>query len=325
MFVVVLVGVMAVLAAAVIYIRTVGHDPAVWHVDPLTALEPLTPNSFYVGPAEGSAQAPDAEARIYAVAPQDLARAFDNFVMGQPRVEFVAESEDKLWVTYVQRTERLQVPDYISVRFLPYADGLSTISIFSRSRFGHGDMGVNAARVTAWLAALDALAADSATIEAAEAAATRAAQEAAEEAAKAEEAARAAEAEAAAAAAAAQEEAATAAPSVDSGAGQIDFGAPGADPADAAPAGDVAGTAEEPTRQRSLPQIDAAPSEGVSSEAVSSEAGQDGEVPQTGAPGADPSTEGDGAAVSSGSGPTLEPVEGEPPVDDGQESEGVLE
>ena len=43
--------------------------------------------------------------------------AFDEFVMGQPRVERVAGTPQEGFVTYVQRTPQLQVPDYISVRF----------------------------------------------------------------------------------------------------------------------------------------------------------------------------------------------------------------
>ncbi|MEM8869365.1 MAG: DUF1499 domain-containing protein, partial [Pseudomonadota bacterium] len=68
-----------------------------------------------------------------------------------------------------------QLPDYISARFYNLEDtGQSTLAIYSRSRFGYGDLGVNGARVRAWLGAIDSFVDEEATE------AARAASEAAE-------------------------------------------------------------------------------------------------------------------------------------------------
>ena len=58
-------------------------------------------------------------------------------------------------ITYVQRTRLMGYPDAISVQVHPTDEaGQVAIDIFSRSRFGHSDMGVNAARVERWLSQL---------------------------------------------------------------------------------------------------------------------------------------------------------------------------
>ncbi|MFQ5622932.1 MAG: DUF1499 domain-containing protein [Paracoccaceae bacterium] len=130
------------------------HDPAVWHVDPLTAPPQPTPNGFRVAPAAMSKFPPDAEAPVYGASAEVLAQALDDFVLAQLYAERIAGSPDNLWMTYVQRTPTLRIPDYISVKLVPLADDRSTIAVFSRSRFGYGDMGVNEKRVRGWLATL---------------------------------------------------------------------------------------------------------------------------------------------------------------------------
>ncbi|NNU80814.1 DUF1499 domain-containing protein [Halovulum dunhuangense] len=178
-------------AYVMVAVRTVSHDPDVWHVDPLTVPPSETPNSYRVAPSEFTEFTVAREAPIYDADAQTLAQAFDAFVMAQPRVERVAGVVEEGWMTYVQRTEMLSMPDYISVRFYdleqpapaedpapeasaPAEDAAgdapvgtqdavsqtaagapgATIAIYSRSRFGYGDMGVNEARVNAWLGAL---------------------------------------------------------------------------------------------------------------------------------------------------------------------------
>ena len=54
------------------------------------------------------------------------------------------------------RTPWLRFPDLVTIRPIALAPGRSTVALYSRSLYGHSDLGVNAARLRAWLAALAA-------------------------------------------------------------------------------------------------------------------------------------------------------------------------
>jgi uncharacterized protein (DUF1499 family) len=142
------IGVLAI--GASIGIRRASDDPAEWHLDPLTAPTPSTPNSYRVAPA-GESIDRDADAPTFSVSVSELAAAFDTVALGDDRVEVLAGSASDGFVTYVQRSAFFAFPDYVSVRFIAADDGGSTLAVFSRSRYGKGDLGVNKKRVTRWL------------------------------------------------------------------------------------------------------------------------------------------------------------------------------
>ncbi|MBN2905844.1 MAG: DUF1499 domain-containing protein [Rhodobacteraceae bacterium] len=145
--------VLAVLVGAVaggIWFRRVPDDPAIWHVDPLSAVKPDSPNAALIRPEGGDGVAP-----VYDTTPPALAAAIDTIALAEPRTRRIAGSPEDLWMTYVQRSALWGFPDYISVRVLPAEQG-ATWAAFSRARFGYSDMGVNAARLARWQAALAA-------------------------------------------------------------------------------------------------------------------------------------------------------------------------
>ena len=135
-------------------IATVKHDPNVWHVDPLEAPHCVSPNCFRMAPEGATDQAIDAVAPVYGETGIVMAEAFHDFALAQRDTQSVFGVAASQHMTYVQRTEMLRVPDYISVKFIDLPEGGSTVAIFSRSRFGYGDMGVNEARVRRWVDAL---------------------------------------------------------------------------------------------------------------------------------------------------------------------------
>jgi hypothetical protein len=138
-------------------VRTAEHDPAVWHVDPFTAVAATTPNHFRLAPDTLTEQEVDQESPVLTGDVVEIARAFDAFVVNQRETIRLAGSPEEAWMTYVQRTPRLKIPDYISVKFVKLPEeGKVAVAIFSRSRFGNGDMGVNEARVQDWLTGLQA-------------------------------------------------------------------------------------------------------------------------------------------------------------------------
>ncbi|MCF6271661.1 MAG: DUF1499 domain-containing protein [Rhodobacteraceae bacterium] len=144
----------AIIGALYVRVITASHDPAEWHVDPYNITRPISPNTYYVAP-QGMVEAMvDREAAVYAAPAAIMAKAFDDYVMTQPRVTRLAGSVEEGWLTYVQRTPVLRMPDYISVQFMDFEDGGSAMAIYSRSRYGYGDMGVNKARIDIWLQSL---------------------------------------------------------------------------------------------------------------------------------------------------------------------------
>ena len=125
-------GLMAVLAFAA-YVRLAPSDPARWHVLP-------------EGVEEGNG-AGYALRRIDAT-PETLA-TLDEIARATPRTRVLAGSVDEGMITYVTRSALMGFPDYTTV-----ALSGDTLVVYARLRFGQSDLGVNAARLDEWLAAL---------------------------------------------------------------------------------------------------------------------------------------------------------------------------
>jgi len=145
-FVLVLVG---LFAGFMLWVRAAKDDPVVWHVDPLTVIKGGKPNQYLLLPTSEKNAAP-----IFSTNAAELAVAFDEMALSQPRVTRLAGNPAGLWVTYVQRTSLMRYPDYISVKFIDNPDGTASLAIYSRSRFGRSDLGVNRIRVKVWIEAL---------------------------------------------------------------------------------------------------------------------------------------------------------------------------
>lgn len=149
--VLVVLGVLAALTVvAAIMIRRLDHDAGVWHVDPLTAPKPSTPNSYRVAPADADVDA-DADAPTFDVSAAELAAKFDRVARDSGNVDVVGGAPANGFVTYVQTSSLFAFPDYISVRFIEIDASSSTLAVLSRSRLGQSDLGVNKKRITAWL------------------------------------------------------------------------------------------------------------------------------------------------------------------------------
>jgi uncharacterized protein (DUF1499 family) len=152
----VLLAILLLAAGAMIYVRVAPLDPDSWHVDPVTAPTPETPNSFRVLTPGATPGPEEMVSPVYAVSAAELMQAFDRMALAQPRTERLAGTPDgQGYVTYVQRTALVAYPDYVSVRAVPVGEGQSALVILSRSRFGKSDVGVNRARITQWIGALD--------------------------------------------------------------------------------------------------------------------------------------------------------------------------
>lgn len=152
MAVMLLVAVVSLAAAGVAYVRFAPSNADVWHIDPLEAQRTGRPNDFLVLPP-GLAGA-DAESPLFDAPLPAMARRVDLFARSQPRVTRLAGSNEAGFITFIARSRLIGFPDYVSVKVVPQPDGRMALAIWSRSRFGYSDMGVNRARVEDWLAQL---------------------------------------------------------------------------------------------------------------------------------------------------------------------------
>ncbi|GGE02436.1 Uncharacterized conserved protein, DUF1499 family [Gemmobacter megaterium] len=122
-------------AGLLVWVRVAPSDPARWHVDPVVAPDPATPNWARIQPGE-------------IVAPEGtLAARLEVALAREPNMRHLAGSLREGWASYVQRSRWIGYPDYISLRILPHAAGGETLAVLSRSRFGRSDLGVNTARL----------------------------------------------------------------------------------------------------------------------------------------------------------------------------------
>lgn len=120
-------------------------------VDLKTLERPTSPNTYLVCPEGYSSAQPDAVAPIYPVSVTDLEKSWIDGLANAPRTEQLNADPEGHRYLYVQRTPTIGFPDLIRIDFLPAEPTGSTLCIYSRSIYGHSDMGTNKARVEEWL------------------------------------------------------------------------------------------------------------------------------------------------------------------------------
>lgn len=136
---------LVLVAGLLLFIRFAPMAPERWHVDPGTAPRPSTPNAYLLRDRDGDGPAPVLPAPL-----AEVAMTLESMLAQAPRTFRLAGSAAQGHVAYVQRSRLMGFPDAVSIRLSPEGNG-TRIEIFSRSRFGHSDAGVNRARVTRWM------------------------------------------------------------------------------------------------------------------------------------------------------------------------------
>ncbi len=113
------------------------------------------PNQFLIAP-DGFCQnaKPHAAPKTYSVDPQKLEDTFADVALAEPRV--TRNPSDDGQREFVQRSALMRFPDTITFEAIDLGGGKSTLAIYSRSKVGHSDLGVNKKRIEDWLAKLDA-------------------------------------------------------------------------------------------------------------------------------------------------------------------------
>jgi len=143
-----LLGFFGFIFLTAIWVRIAPSNPANWHVDPELIEKKLLQKRYLMRDGQ------HVDSLIFDLDALDLAEKVDRVARSQPKVTVLEGSAKSGNVTYVQRTKLMAYPDYISIKISPEIAGKSRLTIYSRSRFGYFDYGVNKARVKAWTAAI---------------------------------------------------------------------------------------------------------------------------------------------------------------------------
>lgn len=125
-----------------------------------TAIRRERPNDALACPAGHCAGAKvDLVAPVFAV-PAERLRAIVAEIAtaesGTALIHTEADAHDR----YLVRTRVLRFPDLVDVRIIPIDENQSTVALYSRSRIGYWDFGVNRARLERWLGRMRELAAE---------------------------------------------------------------------------------------------------------------------------------------------------------------------
>jgi uncharacterized protein (DUF1499 family) len=111
------------------------------------------PNQFLALPAHfNAAQRPDATVGIFNAGLDQVRDAWLEIVRSEPRVSGIRQLDGQ--IEAIQRTPLVGFPDWITAQPVDLGNGQSSICVFSRSKFGLRDFGVNEKRGLAWLAIL---------------------------------------------------------------------------------------------------------------------------------------------------------------------------
>lgn len=110
------------------------------------------PNQYLLCPADVCRlETPDDEPRTYPLDATALKQRFLAALSGD-NIEIV---EDRpLGLRFIVRTPLMRFPDTVNVEFLERTGG-ATIALYSRSKLGRSDLGINAKRAKGWIAVLE--------------------------------------------------------------------------------------------------------------------------------------------------------------------------
>ncbi len=127
------------------WVRLAPSNPADWHEDPVTNATP----DCNVIPGTGEARA----ACLLPGTPAEVLARLDAVALATPRTIRLAGSADTGRITWITRSRLWGFPDYTTAAASAAPEG-ARLDIHARLRFGTDDTGVNAARLTDWLARL---------------------------------------------------------------------------------------------------------------------------------------------------------------------------
>jgi uncharacterized protein (DUF1499 family) len=116
-----------------------------------------SPNQYLVCPEGFCAAEAHVAAPSFSVPVDELQTAWFEVVAAQPSTTIIASDSAERQFDIETLTPLVGYPDTITVRFLELPEGRSTLAIYSRSHYGHSDVGANKKRIDRWLAEVTTL------------------------------------------------------------------------------------------------------------------------------------------------------------------------
>lgn len=110
-----------------------------------------SPNQYLVCPPGYCACQPHAEAPTFEMTAEELRERWLERIGALPRVH-VFRADSRVEQYDCEALSRVMgFPDTVTVRFIDIGEGRSTLALYSRSHYGHSDLGANRKRIEEWL------------------------------------------------------------------------------------------------------------------------------------------------------------------------------
>lgn len=110
-----------------------------------------TANDYLVGPSDRCGAVVDEEGARFSVPAAAVYAAAREVLAREPRTTVVREDAAVLRLVLVQRSRLFRFPDAVTLQVFALPEGGSTLAMYSRSKYGRSDLGVNGRRVRRWL------------------------------------------------------------------------------------------------------------------------------------------------------------------------------
>lgn len=110
-----------------------------------------SPNQYLILPAGSPDLGQHGASPNFGVPLGELSDAFFDAIENEARVTSTNRYPEANQYEFIQRSRIFGFPDVITVQFVSTGEGASTLAIYSRSKYGRGDLGVNRGRVERWL------------------------------------------------------------------------------------------------------------------------------------------------------------------------------
>ena len=116
-----------------------------------TLTRPKSPNHYLIAPAGFGSAPADEEAPEFPLSGRRLFEIVRRVARRQRRTAVLEEAAEQMAIEARQRTPFLRFKDDVTIEVVPLGANRSTLALYSRSRVGYADFGVNRRRARAWL------------------------------------------------------------------------------------------------------------------------------------------------------------------------------